>query len=303
MTLITTILCFTACGKNENSDIPDPTPDTNQSSSFEEKTSYDIDLSKQHTSADKMTAAPNIKYETIYSNDKYEIATKNISCGNQKITISMEFKNKTNEEIKYASVAWLSVNDWMIPYPEGYISNVAPNSTATLDVGIFLSEMAFRKITEANKISIVFNIDDERTEIITIETDAINQNNDYAPEGEIIYEKNGVKFILPKDENASGNNIFVYVENNSDKAIYIYGSAKADDYYEPFSSDARGIVFPHSKQTLVIDMKNYIPKAGDEYKGKVQFEEYSLSEGDDVIGTLEMREFTFNIVAERDKIF
>jgi hypothetical protein len=105
------------------------------------------------------------------------------------------------------------------------------------------------------------------TQLIVLRTNENEQNTPYKPEGNLIYEDNDIKAIVPKDGCIYDSKLYLYVENNSNETIYFDCSASSTKNKDDSGfTECRAIILPFSKEMVPVSLWDYNIKSNDTIK-------------------------------------
>jgi hypothetical protein len=236
-----------------------------------------INVKNDYEFGEKITVFPQISETILYDTDKYKISAKSIEYDELDCKINLTFENKTNESVSFYN-EYFFINEWKIGDTYQVGNSVGPNSSKDFRIDFALYDLKLRHIDVINSISFIFTIEFENTEMLVLRTDAKDKDKSYIPKGEVVYDKNGVKAILPNNGCMYENGFYIYVENNTDEPMYVINHLAAPNN-EVFSHECRGtILLPHTKDIYPSRLELYEIKNNDLLEFSVSASKYDLKE-------------------------
>lgn len=235
--ILSLIFSFAACGGQDSNDVEisnveDSINTEKIAKTFEVDSQYCMPFGKE-------PKVPEIEECTIYDTEKYKIDFKGIEYVDVfggAVKAKFEFENKTDEEVSFIDLGTdIYIDGWkLFAIDRVGDGDIKPNSKANVSYYYPFFQFKLRHIDHINNIDILnpYILEDsyfEGTEFkrevvcidpVSLKTNDSEKNSDYVPDGTVIYEDKGVKVILLENCFYS-DNIYCYVENNSDKYIAV----------------------------------------------------------------------------------
>jgi hypothetical protein len=282
--MVISILLMTGCRNlsdesikpnNDSSDVIESTEVTIPSVSveFTEEMSEPVNLNEfdaknQYNLGDGIFTSPQIPETLIYHSPDCKIYAKNIIYDAEDCRITFSLENNGNETIRVENL-YLSVNDWMITN----ITNSAdiiffqPNTTTEFHVSFALDELKFRHISAINELLVTFEVENEMTQLIVLRTNENEESFSYQPKGNVIYDDNDIKAIVPEDGCVYDGKLCLYVENSSNETIYFDCVASSINNKDDSGlTKGQVIILPRSKEIVPVSIWNYDIKKNDTLK-------------------------------------
>jgi len=285
--MLSLVFCFAACGGQDSNDVEISNVEDSINTEKIAKT-FEID-SQYCMPFGKEPKVPKIQEYNIYDTEKYKIDFKGIEYVDVfggAVKAKFEFENKTDEEVSFIDLGTdIYIDGWkLFAIDRVGDGDIKPNSKANVSYYYPFFQFKLRQINHINNIDIYnpyileksyFEGDEFKRQVIyldpiNLKTNDTEKNLDYVPDGTVIYEDKGVKMILL--ENCFyHDNIYCYVENNSDE--YILAKNSNEIYEEGIRYDGASAVFetvlpPHTKDIFFIDDRNKEVHVGDIVKIK-----------------------------------
>lgn len=258
-----------------------------------------LKVRNDYVAGDEITVFPQASEKNLCDTSEYKIVFKGLNYSNGNLFVSLVLENKTSESICFDR-GFFFVNEWNVGNAVWYTSKtVNPFASAEAEFSIPLWELEFRHIEIINKISFNFVIGGEKTELLTVETDAKEKDDSFVPAGEVVYDCNGVRAILPESGciDNKNNGVCVYVENNSDKPVIVNSSLTPPED-EAYKYNGKAIIlYPHTKDVYFGQLEVYKIQTGSELAFCTSSTEYNLDDMSyDKLSMVYGEEYTLEIV-------
>ncbi len=258
-----------------------------------------LKVKNNYVVGDEITDFPQAAEKTLCDTSGYKVVFKGLEYANKNLIVNLTFENKTGESISFDR-GFFFVNEWNVESAVWYTRvTVNPFASAEAEFSIPLWELEFRHVKTINKISFNFVVGGEKTELFTIETDAKDKDTSFVPEGEVVYENNGVRAILPESGciDKANNGLCVYIENNSDKPVIVNNSLTPPED-EAYKYNGKGVIlYPHTKDIYFGQLEIYKIRPGSKLTFCASSTEYNLDEMSyDKFSRVYGEEYTLEIV-------
>lgn len=237
-----------------------------------------IKVKNTYVRGEQIVVFPQASKKTLCDTSEYKMFFKGLEYTGDGLIVNLVFENKTDENLCFDK-GFFFVNEWNVESAVWYTSKtLGPNESKEIGFSIPLWELEFRHIEIINTISFNFIVGGEKTELFTIETDTKEKDISFVPDGEVVYDYNGVKAVLPDGGCIDENGVCMYVENNSDKAVFVRNSLTPSGD-EAFKYNGKGVIlYPHTKDVYFAQMEIYEISPGSELDFNVSSTEYNLDE-------------------------
>lgn len=166
-----------------------------------------------------------------FENETLKITVTNVQAENTLMIVSLSVENKTSEALPFSGAMILANGyqlGWNIQVSGTVNAPIDPNTTADVVLYLFYFEKYGMTPTTVSELSIILQYGDPaaynymppRTDPIVILLDQEPAAPLDLTSGSVLYDANDVKVVF-LGRSPEGNEIRVYVENNSDYAIMV----------------------------------------------------------------------------------